>query len=774
MTTAAPFKNQHLSYSRLSRFETCPLSYRLHYIEKQQAEPGLPLRFGKTIHAVLEHLVQEVLDDERTGPLSEERAIELYREAWGAEQLTGMDVFAEGLAILRRFIAEQGIVDHRDVLAIEKEFWLPVGPFEVLGFIDRVDWIDDETVEVIDYKTNHQLFTRDEVDTSLQMSLYHVAAQRLWPWAKRVKLTFWMLRHGVRQETTRTEEQLADALLYVETLGRQTEVATEYPARLNANCSYCDHRKQCPTYAEALKGKREFLCEDLADLEAVARERARGSRPPREGALRAQGGARGRPQGAPEGAGAARPRRRPLPDVRDDEPRLPARADALAARGRDWPPSRRGAREARRHRQEGARRPDQVSGQEARQAARLAAEGGARDPRQQEVLAAPLGEGGGVMLLPPPLHIASAEATPHVPRDVPRTELRAPKTTIAFVDLETTGLDPSLHDIVEIGVVRVDARSLEVLDEYETLVAPERLGDAQLDALAVNGFSAAAWERALTLREALLAVTPLLDGALVAGHNVGFDWSFLEAGFRRTGLALPNVAYHRLDTASLAWPLVVTGELPSMSLDPLAKLLGLQRPHPHRALADARCSLEVARRLVERMRAGGRLVGLQADERQICDALLGRLEQGRRQYGPWRVDDGRDYPNETYAEVLDGLHYVAAELVRRRRLEAARRRRVYVCHPLASDPAGNIERVRAISQLLIDDGVLPIAPHLYLPQLIEEATGREQALALCLELLATCDEVLVFGDIVTEGMERELREAKRLGIPARFVREARA
>jgi len=273
MTTVAPFKNQHLSYSRLSRFETCPLSYRLHYIEKKQAEPGLPLRFGKTIHAVLERLIKEVVDDERTGPLSEERAIELYREAWGAERLTGMDVFAEGLAILRRFIAEQGVVDHRDVLAIEKEFRLPVGPFEVLGFIDRVDWIDDETVEVIDYKTNHQLFTRDEVDTSLQMSLYEVAVRRLWPWAKKVKLTFWMLRHGVRQVTTRTEEQLADALAYIETLGRQTETATAYPARLNTNCSYCDHRKQCPAYADALKGKREFIVEDLADLEGVARER---------------------------------------------------------------------------------------------------------------------------------------------------------------------------------------------------------------------------------------------------------------------------------------------------------------------------------------------------------------------------------------------------------------------------------------------------------------------------------------------------------------------
>jgi hypothetical protein len=123
--------------------------------------------------------------------------------------------------------------------------------------------------------------------------------------------------------------------------------------------------------------------------------------------------------------------------------------------------------------------------------------------------------------------------------------------------------------------------------------------------------------------------------------------------------------------------------------------------------------------------------------------------------------------------VLDGLHYIAAALVRRRRQQESRHRRVYVCHPFANDPAGNIERVRAISLALIAEGVLPIAPHLYLPQLVDEATDREHALVLCLELLATCDEVRVFGNVVTEGMERELREAKRLGIHVRFVREVR-
>lgn len=271
--TAKRFVNKHLSYSRLSRFEQCPLSFKLHYIEKKKAEPGVPLKFGKLIHAVLEVLVREHMQEELTGPLSEERALELYREGWASEGLAGIEVFEEGLQILQAFVRDQGELDHRDVLAVEKEFRLPIGRFTVLGFIDRVDCVDEETVEVIDYKTNRLLFSRDEVDHSLQMSLYHLAARQLWPWAKKVRLTFHMLRHGVRLRTERTVDQLEAAVAYVETLGAMTEEATEFPARLNTNCVYCDHRSQCPAYADALKGKRDIICEDTADLEAVARER---------------------------------------------------------------------------------------------------------------------------------------------------------------------------------------------------------------------------------------------------------------------------------------------------------------------------------------------------------------------------------------------------------------------------------------------------------------------------------------------------------------------
>jgi RecB family exonuclease len=262
-----------LSFSKLSRFETCPLSYKLHYLDRLTSEPGVPLLFGSAVHAVLEDLVREHMHEERVGALPEDRAAELWQEAWAKSGMSGIDVFREGLDIVHRFVREQGLLEHHDVLAVEKEFRIEVGGFTVLGYLDRVDRVDDETVEVIDYKTNRQLLTREETDASLQMSLYHLAAQELWPWAKKVRLTFWMLRHGLRQTTERTADDIESTRRYVETLGTTINKAREFPAKLNSNCVYCDHRKHCPTYADALQGKREFICEDKGDLEAVAKER---------------------------------------------------------------------------------------------------------------------------------------------------------------------------------------------------------------------------------------------------------------------------------------------------------------------------------------------------------------------------------------------------------------------------------------------------------------------------------------------------------------------
>ncbi len=91
-------------------------------------------------------------------------------------------------------------------------------------------------------------------------------------------------------------------------------------------------------------------------------------------------------------------------------------------------------------------------------------------------------------------------------------------------------------------------------------------------------------------------------------------------------------------------------------------------------------------------------------------------------------------------------------------------RRCFVSHPFAGDPERSAKRVATIARSLALDGILPLAPHLYLPAFLSESTEREVAVKLCLALVAVCDEVRVYGEL-TEGVRREIAEARRLGIP---------
>ncbi|WP_394845160.1 3'-5' exonuclease [Pendulispora brunnea] len=245
---------------------------------------------------------------------------------------------------------------------------------------------------------------------------------------------------------------------------------------------------------------------------------------------------------------------------------------------------------------------------------------------------------------------------------------------LTFIDLKTTGPDPEAHEIVEIGLIRVDPKTLEVQAEFEALVAPQRLEVADPDALGACGFAPSAWAKARSLREVLAAVFAWIDGAVVAGHHVAFDWAFLEQAFRRLGLARLRADHPRIDTVSLVWPLLAAGKVDSLGLHVVAEHLRIDRPRPYRALADARCALEIARRLRTQIDVGARIDKLVADEKKIVNTLVDRMIAGQKEYGPWHVDDGRNNPREALLEVVDALNYVGAELVRQDKAQSVEAR----------------------------------------------------------------------------------------------------
>ena len=96
---------------------------------------------------------------------------------------------------------------------------------------------------------------------------------------------------------------------------------------------------------------------------------------------------------------------------------------------------------------------------------------------------------------------------------------------------------------------------------------------------------------------------------------------------------------------------------------------------------------------------------------------------------------------------------------------------VYVCSPYSGDVQRNTEMARRYSRYAIDQGYIPITPHLWLPGILSEETERERAIEIDLQLLDLVSELWVCGDVVSEGMKREIDHATEAGIPVRIFQE---
>lgn len=86
-------------------------------------------------------------------------------------------------------------------------------------------------------------------------------------------------------------------------------------------------------------------------------------------------------------------------------------------------------------------------------------------------------------------------------------------------------------------------------------------------------------------------------------------------------------------------------------------------------------------------------------------------------------------------------------------------KKVYICSPLKGDIKGNIERARKYCRdALLNDGCIPIAPHTYFTQFLDDTNAIERAIGMeCgIELLDMCDELWVFGTTISEGMRAEI------------------
>lgn len=168
------------------------------------------------------------------------------------------------------------------------------------------------------------------------------------------------------------------------------------------------------------------------------------------------------------------------------------------------------------------------------------------------------------------------------------------QVTFCVVDLETTG-STGEDTITEFGAVKV--RGGEVLAEFQTLVNPNTHIPALVAVL--TGITDAMVAGAPPLGSVLPSFLEFASGSVLVAHNAGFDTGFLKRACAGHGYRWPG--FEVLDTVALARQVLLRDEVPNVKLATLAAHFRASTTPNHRALSDARATVDVLHGLLERV-----------------------------------------------------------------------------------------------------------------------------------------------------------------------------
>ncbi len=176
------------------------------------------------------------------------------------------------------------------------------------------------------------------------------------------------------------------------------------------------------------------------------------------------------------------------------------------------------------------------------------------------------------------------------------------ETTFVILDLETTGGSPSNSKITEIGAVKV--RGGEVIGEFQSFVNPEMVIPPFITVL--TGITDAMVATAPTIGEVFFSLLEFIGSptnSVLVAHNAPFDIGFLKSAAEQLDQPWPR--YEIVDTAKISRYALSRDEVLNFKLSTLAKFFGAVTEPDHRALSDARATVDVLHGIFERLGSQG-------------------------------------------------------------------------------------------------------------------------------------------------------------------------
>ena len=229
----------------------CPSKYLWTYVDprgKWYLRAKSYYSFGTTLHKVLERFH----DEGDQGVTTVGDALRIYEESWidagfaSAEEM--QEAYGEGKEIVQSVVndaiakREEGV----KTLAVEKLLKADLGPFELIGRVDRLDERADGTIEIIDYKSGRSSVTESQVRDDLAMACYQLLAKRLFP-DRAVMATIHALRVNEKASALLSPQDLEVFEADIKQIGQTILSASvdDYSPRPKPLCEGCDFLALC-------------------------------------------------------------------------------------------------------------------------------------------------------------------------------------------------------------------------------------------------------------------------------------------------------------------------------------------------------------------------------------------------------------------------------------------------------------------------------------------------------------------------------------------------
>jgi DNA helicase-2/ATP-dependent DNA helicase PcrA len=237
-----------LSFSQIDTYQTCGLKYKFRYFYRIPTAPKGYYTYGDVQHRVLEEFFSMIKKGEE---VSAETLTQLYEKHWRDEPrlwrgdtLQQREYKKRGYEELTEFYER-----NKDILeaplALEENFSFEVGGHLVTGRIDRVDALDGEKVEVIDYKTGRPKDQKN-ADESLQLSIYALAAREKYK-KEPARLSFYYLTSNEKVSSARSEKDLEETKEEISKVA-DSILRREFQATKGFHCDWCDFKPICPEW----------------------------------------------------------------------------------------------------------------------------------------------------------------------------------------------------------------------------------------------------------------------------------------------------------------------------------------------------------------------------------------------------------------------------------------------------------------------------------------------------------------------------------------------